>query len=164
MIVGLLSDTHGRLDAAKAGVEELLARGAQVLIHCGDVGGTEILDTLAGDVPAYFVFGNNDWDRDGLGRHARHVGVTCLGVVGDVDLNGSLATVMHGDDATTARRVLAEHRHAYLFHGHTHVRADHMVGCVRVINPGALQRASPKTVALLDTTSGKVQFVELPRI
>jgi putative phosphoesterase len=161
MIVGLLSDTHGRIDAARAGVDALLAGGADVLIHCGDVGGTDILDTLAGNVPAYFVFGNNDWDRDELERHAGDIGVTCLAAGGDVDLAGRAAAVMHGDDAAAARRVLGGGRHAYLFHGHTHVRADRMMGPIRVINPGALHRANPKTVALLDTVSGRLTFVEL---
>ena len=103
-------------DAAKVGVELLLAGGAEMLIHCGDVGGTAIVDLLAGDVPAYFVFGNTDWDRDELAAYARHVGVTCLGSVGQVQMGeGATAIVLHGDDLAAKRRALSQTGVAYVF-------------------------------------------------
>jgi predicted phosphodiesterase len=114
------------------------------------------------DVPAYFVFGNNDWDRDELATYATRVGVTCLGISGDVPLDGQLAFVTHGDDIGARRRALADARYAYLFQGHTHQRQDAMMGPVRVINPGALYRAAVKTVALLDTSSGVLRSIVIP--
>ena len=65
MIVGILSDTHDRIDATAAAVKTLTANGAEFLIHCGDVGSDPILDQLAG-IPSAFVWGNNDFDRRGL--------------------------------------------------------------------------------------------------
>ena len=59
------------------------------------------------------------------------------------------------------RRVLAEQKHDYLLQGHTHVRQDVRVGRTRVINPGALHRANPKTVALLNTSNDFVEFLEI---
>ena len=41
------------------------------------------------------------------------------------------------------------------------MREDRLVGRVRVINPGALHRANPKTVALLDTAADRVEFLEV---
>src|SRR5205085_6025996 len=67
MRLGILSDTHGNLATSAAGVRALLDAGAEYLIHCGDVGSTEILELLAGH-PAVFVFGNTDWDRHPLQR------------------------------------------------------------------------------------------------
>ena len=43
MIIGVISDTHGLL--RKEAVEAL--RGADHILHAGDVGAPEILDTLA---------------------------------------------------------------------------------------------------------------------
>jgi putative phosphoesterase len=163
MRVGLLSDTHGSLAPARAGVEALRAAGAEILIHCGDVGGTEILDLLAGDVPAYFVFGNNDWDRTELANYAADKGVNCLHAFGEVDLggDGELAAVLHGDDAGARTRIIRGQRHRYLFQGHTHLRQDETIGLCRLINPGALHRAATKTVALLDTADGALTFIEI---
>jgi predicted phosphodiesterase len=57
------------------------------------------------------------------------------------------------------KRILAEQRDDYLLLGHSHVKSDHRQGRIRVINPGALHRASPKTVATLDTSSDELKFI-----
>jgi putative phosphoesterase len=60
--VGLISDTHGLL---RPEALECL-RGSDLLIHAGDIGEPEILDTLAGMAPLTVVRGNNDtqpWAR-----------------------------------------------------------------------------------------------------
>ncbi len=162
MIVGILSDTHGRADAAAIAVRLLIARGAAQLIHCGDVGdgseGRAVLDVMAGH-PALFVFGNNDYDARELARHAGSLGIACGNHHGKIDLGGKAAVVTHGDDAKLVRRTLAEQRADYLFVGHTHVAMDRRDRRVRTINPGALYRASTKTVALLDTTADTVEFI-----
>ena len=158
VIVGILSDTHDRVDAMAAGMATLRSRGAEFFVHCGDVGSERVLDHLAG-VPAAFVFGNTDWDRAALARYAAHIGVACHPSLADLELGGKKIAVTHGDDFKLKQRVLAEQRHDYLLHGHTHVRADETVGRTRVINPGALHRAKEKSVATLDTDSGKVVFL-----
>jgi len=159
MILGILSDTHGRFAAARKGVELLRARGATYLIHCGDVGGEDILDLLADDPPAAaFVFGNNDYERDELARYAESIGVKCLHAFGTVTLDDKQIAVTHGDNGSTVRRILQAQEHDYLLLGHSHVHGEQRVGRVRMINPGALHRASPKTVARLDTESDELIF------
>ncbi len=157
MIVGVLSDTHGKTQMAAAAVKLLLEQGAEYLIHCGDVGETDILDCLAGH-PAMFVFGNNDWDRQGLASYAKHIGVVCGGQVGKLSFAGKPAVVMHGDDDRAISRVLVEQQVDYLFLGHTHKPMDSRHGRVRIINPGALSRAVQKTVAVLDTVADDLRF------
>ena len=158
MIVGLLSDTHDRLHATSLAVQALLGAGAQFLIHCGDVGSEQILDQLAG-VPAAFVFGNTDWDRPGLQRYAGDIGVRCLAEGGELALGGKSFYVTHGDDARAMRRALDAQQYDYLLHGHTHVTRDERVGRTRIINPGAMHRAREKTVAILDTETGRLTFL-----
>jgi putative phosphoesterase len=157
MLLGILSDTHDRLDAAAAGIAVLKAAGAEYFIHCGDVGGEQVLDLLAG-LPAAFVWGNTDWDRITLQRYASDLGIQCFGAFGEPALDGKAIAIAHGDDERTVRRVLDGQRHDYLFVGHSHVKADGRVGRVRVINPGALHRAREKTVATLDLASDRLQF------
>lgn len=158
MIVGILSDTHDRVDAMAAGMELLRRGGAEFFVHCGDVGSECVLDHLAG-VPGAFVFGNTDWDRAALARYARQIGVACHASLAELELGGKRFAVTHGDDFKLRQRILSEQRHDYLLMGHTHVRADQRVGTVRVINPGALHRAKEKTVALLDTATDRVTFL-----
>lgn len=158
MLIGILSDSHDHAEAMAAGVAMLRARGAQYFLHCGDVGTERVLDHLAG-LKAAFVWGNTDWDRAPLARYAETLGITCCGVFGDLTLDGKKIALLHGDDHVLKQRLLREQRHDYLLHGHTHVRLDQRVGTIRVINPGALHRASQKTVALLDTAKDTMEFL-----
>ena len=162
MIVGLLSDTHGRADAAAVAVRLLLDHGAEQLVHCGDVGdgagGRAVLDVMAGH-RATFVFGNNDFDADDLARYAADLGIVCGHDRAELELGGRLAVVTHGDDGRLVRQVLVDQAVDYLFVGHSHERLDRRHGRVRTINPGALYRAAVKSVAMLDTTADAVQFL-----
>src|SRR5687768_8278884 len=110
MILGILSDTHDRIDAMAAGIKTLRDARAQFFIHCGDVGSERVLDHLAG-LPAAFVWGNTDWDRMSLARYAASIGVQCFGAFGELELDGKLIALLHGDDAKLKQQVLAEQRH-----------------------------------------------------
>lgn len=161
MIVGILSDTHDRVGAARAAFELLRRGGAEYYVHCGDVGSELVLDVLVG-LPSAFVFGNTDWDRRGLERYAAQVNVSCLGDGGELDLGGKLFRLEHGDNARTLRQSVESQRFDYVLHGHTHVRRDERIGRTRVINPGALHRTREKTVALLDTEKDLLTFLVVP--
>lgn len=160
MLLGILSDTHGHADAAAAGVAALEAAGAAFFIHCGDVGGEEILDILAGR-PGAFVWGNTDCDRDELARYAKRLGIDCLGVFGELTFGDKRVAIMHGDDAALRRRIISGQRHDYLLQGHSHVRDDTRNGRLRMVNPGALYRTSRRSVALLDTETDALRFVDV---
>ena len=45
--------------------------------------------------------------------------------------------------------------------GHTHTKKDKKTGKTRVINPGALFRIYPYTIALLDAENDKLEFIEV---
>jgi putative phosphoesterase len=157
MIVGILSDTHDRLDATRAAVSLLQQQGSEFFIHCGDVGSIQILDCLAG-LPSAFVYGNNDWDRTLLKRYAADIQIQCLEDSGTLSLGGKTFVVMHGDDMRAMRRTIDAQSCDYLLLGHSHVRTDQRAGRIRIINPGALHRAAVKTVATLDTSTDALRF------
>lgn len=58
LLVGVLSDTHGRLDSD---IVDVFA-GVDHIIHAGDVGDRDILETLAVLAPVTAVRGNSDED------------------------------------------------------------------------------------------------------
>jgi uncharacterized protein len=161
--IGILSDTHDRFETAMAAVRLLQQAGATYLIHCGDVGGTHMLDPLAG-TPAAFVFGNNDFERDELRNYASLLGIKCLGNFGVLELAGKQIAVTHGDDHRLLNRLVRpEQPLDYLLTGHTHLKHDRRVGKIRLINPGALHRAAVKTVATLDLELDELTFLALPQ-
>lgn len=162
MRVGILSDTHDKIERTRVAIEMLCDAGADVLFHCGDLTTPPILE-LCGVRPGYFVFGNNDADDVVELQHAAaDCGVTCLGWGDVVELSGKRYGMVHGHLTTDLRRVVALEPD-YLFSGHSHSRYDEQVGSIRRINPGALHRADEFTVALLDTEADSLQFFTVAR-
>lgn len=160
MLIGILSDTHDRTEPMATAMQLLQSRGATYFIHCGDVGSPAVLDFLAGH-KACFVWGNCDWDRVELQRYAKLIDIECFGAFGELELDGKKFALIHGDDPSLKRRLLSQQQHDYLLQGHTHIRQDVRVGKIRIINPGALHRANPRTVALLDTAADSLEFLEI---
>ncbi|HEX4055591.1 MAG TPA: YfcE family phosphodiesterase [Tepidisphaeraceae bacterium] len=160
-ILGVLSDTHDRPDAAAAGISALRAAGAQFLIHCGDVGGERILDLLAG-IPCALVWGNNDFDRPALTRYATSLGIRCGNDFLDLQFANKKIAVTHGDDAKLLRRAMdAQTGFDYLFLGHSHIPAIERMGRLRIVNPGALHRAAKKTVAIVNLNRDEIRHIEI---
>lgn len=159
MRVGVLSDTHDQRTRTAAAVRRLIHEGAEVLIHCGDLTGPDIVYECA-DLLSYFVFGNNDYDERALRRAMNDIGGVCLGRSGEVSLAGRRVAVNHGDLEGEIRRIAAQHPD-YLLFGHSHRASDERVGPTRWINPGALHRAKTWTVALLDLETDVLKFLQI---
>lgn len=160
MRLGILSDTHDRVERTKAGVGLLVEGGAEVLLHCGDITIPEVVYELS-PLPSYFVFGNCDFDLDPLRQAMTAIGGICLERGGLIEMDGCRLAMTHGDSTQELARLEAE-RPDYLFSGHTHQRLDVRRGPTRFINPGALHRASTWTVALLDCRTGELKTLRVP--
>ena len=152
---------------ARAAVELLLDRGADMLIHLGDVGTPEVIDALAANRPgtdqqieAHLVFGNCDWESKPLAIYARDLGVIAHDLKGEMTLDGKRIVFTHGHVNAVMDEAL-ESGADYLLHGHTHLQADDVISRTRVVNPGALFRARRHTVALLTPGSGELQVLEV---
>ena len=162
MKIGIISDTHDRLLRTRFAVQLLKSQGAELLVHCGDFIGSEILAECS-VLPTYFVFGNNDCDTvPDLQQAATELGATCLGWGGEFTVQETRLAVVHGH-LTSDLRPLLKSEPQYLFSGHSHIRGDWQEGPVRRINPGALHRAEEFTVALLDLSTSAVQFLPIPK-
>jgi putative phosphoesterase len=158
MLVGILSDSHDQLARTAGAASLLAARGAEVLIHCGDLTGPEVVHAIAGaGLPCYYVLGNNDFDLDGIEKAVEATGGIMLGWSGEFELGGRRFAVTHGHLTAEFRRLVGA-APDYLLFGHTHQRLDERDGPTRVINPGALHRARVWTVAMLDPAADVVEF------
>ena len=161
MLIGILSDSHGRVAVTARAVQALLDAGAEMLIHLGDFEREQVIDELVG-YDARIVFGNCDWDIAGLTRHARSVGVTVDDPIGRLEVDSARIAFTHGHVQRLMDAAIAEGVD-YLLHGHTHELRDERVGSTRVINPGALFRAARYTAAVLDPQADALQIVQVPK-
>jgi putative phosphoesterase len=162
LLIGVLSDSHGRFRAVRKALDLFDRLSVAHVIHCGDVGGVEVFDELA-DRSLTFVWGNTDFPDDGLLAYLRTVGIaTPTAAPTCVELNGKRFAVFHGHEREfdDLSRIEAD----FVLHGHTHVARDEVIAGKRVINPGALHRAAKKTVATIDTVTGRVDFHQIAGI
>jgi putative phosphoesterase len=165
MLIGLLSDTHDNAVTAAAGVTLLKDARVEAVLHAGDLVSPEMLQHFEGlDVPFHLVLGNNEYDPAALRARAAANGLFFYPEFADLTLGGKRIALAHGHEGARLAALIRSGRYAYVVHGHTHVRRDEQVGPTRVINPGALQRARVKSVAVLDTAADAVRFLELPPV
>ncbi|MGE3180524.1 MAG: metallophosphoesterase family protein [Phycisphaerae bacterium] len=170
MIIGILSDPHGKRLRFRRALATLRACGAEAIFCCGDFERVELLDELVG-LSAWFVFGNCDEPEGEFQRYALSIGLTPpTSSPVFVDLLDQRIAFGHGHerffvqldrDIRSDSLDLARSRlqcAQYLLHGHTHQAADSRILDTRVINPGALQRARVYTVATLNLKTDELKY------
>jgi putative phosphoesterase len=155
--IAILSDTHSRDETVHKALRLLEGRGAALLLHCGDI---EDPGTARLFPPhTHFVLGNCDTERDELRRAIQEAGATLHEPFGQLELPGARVAFLHGDDQHLLRDLEGSGHFDYIFHGHSHRAGERRAGATRVINPGALYRAWPKTFAVLDLATGDLESV-----
>ena len=157
MLIGILSDSHNHSEPVRRALALFDLLGVTKIIHCGDVGGTDVFDEFV-ERDLTFVWGNTDHPSEGLLAYLETTGIAAPDCVPlRLTADGKTFAVYHGhepgfDDAIESLDV------DYILHGHSHLVRDDRRGKTRIINSGALHRARRKTVATLDTTSDELTF------
>ncbi len=128
----VLSDTHLRDDGRRRLPDPVYValRGADAILHCGDVVEAGLLQELAGYAPVHAVLGNND--------------VTLRGTLPErllVELDGVRIGMVH-DSGLTKGRAARVHRMfpdcAVVVFGHSHAPVDDEgIDGQRLFNPGS---------------------------
>jgi putative phosphoesterase len=161
MRIGVVSDTHDRVEAVAEAVRLLTEQKAELILHCGDIETPETVEAFRG-IPTHFVFGNWDKDRTKLTAAIKAIKGTAHDGFGGLELKGKRVAWVHSHE----RHQLYQLEHCdyfdYVFYGHTHVREQHRTGRTLVANPGALFRANPKTCIVLDVVTGELKPVIVP--
>ncbi len=158
MKIAVLSDTHSRYQTVEKALDILRERQVTHVIHCGDIDDADTIWLFHG-LTVHFVLGNCDVERLALQQAIHGIGETLYRPFGQLEIEGVKIAFLHGDDERLLKEVEESGRFDFLFHGHTHRAAEHRTGPTRVINPGALHRANPKTFLLLDRPSGETETV-----
>ncbi len=155
----VLSDTHvrrgGRKVLPQAAADHL--RGADAILHAGDVLEGWFLDDLAEVAPVHAVLGNNDVGLDLPERR-------------EVVLGGVRIGMVHDSGARTGR----ESRLARWFpscdlvvFGHSHAPLDARGHGQRLLNPGSPtdKRAQPHhTLAVVDLADGRIKQTRIVEV
>ena len=161
MLLAVVSDTHGHVPFTLEAIREIERRNVDLVLHCGDVGSPSVAAHFAGR-PTRFVFGNVDRDEPSLRLAIRDAGLECDGDFGDLELAGRRIAFLHGHDEQRLSGTIRVGTYDLVCHGHTHKRRWEQIGRTWVLNPGALFRATPHTIAFVTLPDLTAEFVTLP--
>lgn len=158
--IGVVSDTHGQVTFAREAVHLLQSLDVQTVLHCGDIGSPDIV-RLFGAWPTHFVLGNVDDPPGPLQAAVEAAGQHFHDRFGALEIAGRKIALLHSDDSEKFRDTVASGYYDLVCYGHTH-RADcRHVGRTLVLNPGALYRATPHTLATVELATLQVQTIRV---
>jgi putative phosphoesterase len=158
--LGVISDTHGQVSLARPALRLFESLGVETVLHCGDIGSPEVIELFA-PWPTHFVFGNCDDNEAELIATIEAVGQTSHGQFGDLVLDGVRIALLHSHDRRRFRQTVDSGNYRLVCYGHTHVAAIDRRGATVVVNPGAIYRADPHSIAIVDLPAVEATIIEL---
>jgi putative phosphoesterase len=128
-------------------------RGADLILHAGDVCTAAVLDELAAYAPVRAVRGNND---------GSDVAAWGASDTLDLDLGGLAVAMIHDSGPANGRPSRLRRRFPaadLVIFGHSHIPLDHTEHGQRIFNPGSptdRRRQPHGTLGLLDVADGRL--------
>src|SRR5437868_2304181 len=119
MKLGVISDTHDRVDFVQVALEEFRHRNVELILHCGDIESTDTVRAFAG-WPIHFVFGNCDWNPGGLQLAIAEIGGQLHEPFGELTLAEKKIAWVHSHNYRLKQELETSDTYDYLFYGHTH--------------------------------------------
>jgi len=159
-MIGLISDTHENENAIEKAVKVFKERNVEFVVHCGDIISPPMLEHFKG-LKIKFVFGNNDGERNGLIGKCRELGFDGIKDSLEFEHKNKKFYVYHGTKKEKLDAAIKSNKYDYVLTGHTHIKRDEKIGKTRVINPGALFRIYPYTIALLGVENDNLEFIKI---
>jgi uncharacterized protein len=158
--LGLISDTHGQVDVTRLAVRMFESLDVERVLHCGDIGSPEVVALFA-PWPTDFVFGNCDTDQKLLRSAIDRAGKVCHDEFGDLEIEGVRIALVHSHNRRLFAASVGSGRYNTICYGHTHIAAVEKRGDTLLVNPGAIYRATPHSVAVLELPQNTATIVEL---
>lgn len=152
MKIGLMADTHDRLDAVENAVEFFNRERVEHVLHAGDLVSPFVAPKFAKlRAKLHYVWGNNEGDRGFIRAKFGELGVKPLGNFAALELDGRRIALLHGTHGDIVEALSKSGSFDVVVRGHTH-RAEIREGKTLLVNPGEVcgYLSGRQTVALLD--------------
>lgn len=160
MRLGVVSDSHGHVDHVRPAIRMLESLQVDRVLHYGDIGSAAVVQLFA-SWPTDFVFGNCDDRRDELAAAIEAAGQVSHGAFGKLEIADKRIALIHSDDRRRFQQTIHSGAYDLVCYGHTHVAAIERIGDTVLLNPGALYRANPHSIAVVEVPSLEATIVPL---
>jgi len=163
MKIGLMSDTHDRIDAVEKAIDFFNHEWVTHVLHAGDLVSPFVAPKFARlNAKLHYVWGNNEGDREFIRVKFGEIGVEPLGNFASLNLDGKKIALLHGTHEEIVEVLLKSGAYDVVVRGHNH-RAEIREGRTLLVNPGEVcgYLTGHMTVAVLDLTSLRAKIFDL---
>jgi len=160
MYWGILSDSHGNHPSTERAADVLSQYEIHLVLHCGDIGTPSVLDVFR-KWKLHYVLGNIDIDPESFHYSDAESHVIGYEDFGVFEYAGRSVAMMHGNNENRLMAAEQSGKYDLICYGHTHRAEWHQTGKTLVVNPGALFRSKPRTLALYHAGKHRVDIVPL---
>lgn len=163
MKIGLMSDTHDRLEAVEKAIDLFNREGLEHVLHAGDLVSPFVAPRFSRlRAKLHYVWGNNEGDRESVRLKLGELGIKPLGGFATVELEGRRIALVHGVHEDIVEALVRSGSFDVVVRGHTH-RAEIREGRTLLINPGEVcgYLSGRQTVAVLDLAELRAEILEL---
>jgi len=144
MKICIVSDSHDNRFLLKAAAQDAVSRGAQCILHCGDVVAPTTLRALISlDIPVHVIHGNNTGDLYNMSQLAsdEQNKIHYYGQDANIELDGKRIFLVHYPHYAQAMSLTGDYDLVCCGHDH---RAE--IKSVTTISGGAATLVNPGTV------------------
>lgn len=158
MRIGVISDSHDRLDYLREAISILKSENISTLIHLGDYVSPFTIPLLDLD-NVMGIFGNNDGDKLLLQKKANENGIKLQRGPAFIELDGRKIAFMHEPYEIKAFR--KSNLYDIILYGHTHEKS--IIENPLTINPGELcgWLTNTGTFAIIDLEKLSSEFITI---
>ena len=163
MKIGLMADTHDRLEAVEKAIEFFNRERVEHVLHAGDLVSPFVaLKFKELKAKLHYVWGNNEGDREFIRVRLGELGIEPLGCFATLELEGRKLALLHGTYQPIVDSLAQSGLYDAIVRGHTH-RAEVIEGKTLVVNPGEVcgYLTGKQTLALLDLVELRAEIIEL---
>ena len=163
MKIGVMADTHDRLEAVENAVEFFNRERIEHVLHAGDLVSPFVAPKFKElRAKLHYVWGNNEGDREFVRLKFGELGIIPLGDFAALELEGRKIALLHGTHQSIVDSLAKGGLFDAIVRGHTH-RAEVIEGRTLVVNPGEVcgYLSGRRTVAVLDLSRLSVEIIEL---
>ena len=164
IIVGLIADTHDRLQMVDEAIKKLNKMKVELVLHAGDYIAPFVIPRFK-ELKARLigVFGNNDGDHELLKEKFSELNLEMRGNFAELEVDGLKIALLHGHEEELLKALVNSEGFDVVVHGHTHKAETYRKGKTLVVNPGEVcgYLSGKSTIALLDTDKCEAEIIEL---
>lgn len=160
MKIGIISDSHDRIENTTKALELIKEKGSNVVIHCGDFCAPFMMNELAKfDGEMHCIFGNID-DRFTTPNRSKDLGINFHGDLAELEFDGKKIAVNHYPNI--AKALALTDKYDAVFYGHNHVADKKKLGNTLLLNPGELMGWKGKvSLAIYDTETNDAEIINI---